>query len=207
MKAMKNTMKCFIAVFVMAMAFVMTGITVEAIGVTQVAQDKTSVTINWEPDSDATEYYVGYGADYSAAKAMAEAKTITLPATTTSYTISGLSPATNYKVYVYYSYAGYSGKVYTSSLGSQTIVTLPTKVTGLNQTKWWYYIENVDFAWNEQPAANYEVKIMNHKGKVLKKLETYGNQSGYDDVKNNQTYQAQICIYYEKTPLSLMKKY
>lgn len=193
MKTMKNTMKCFIAVFVMAMAFVMTGITAEA-AVAQTAQDKNSITIQWDAKNYASAYYIGYAENSSDARAMAEAKTITLPATTTSYTITGLKPGTEYYVCVYgtYKYSA-TGSEYTNSIATgYDFTTLPTKVTGLNQTKWWYYIENVDFAWNEQSAANFEVVVMNSKGKKIKSFETSSNKSGYDDVKNNNSYQVKV---------------
>ena len=198
MKTMKNTMKCLIAVFIMAMAFVVTGTTAQA-AVNQTAQTQTSITVDWSTSAKeyATAYYVGYSEDMSAARTMAESKTITLAPTVTSYTITGLKPGTKYYVYVYatYSYSA-SGNQYTNSIGSSyDSVTLPAKVTGLNQTKWWYYIENVDFSWDEQTGADFEVKVMNHKGKVLKKTDVYGNKSGYDDVNNNKTYQVQVRAY------------
>ena len=49
MKAMKNTMKCLVAVFVMAMAFVMTGITAEAAvtGLAQIDAGTSSVKVQY----------------------------------------------------------------------------------------------------------------------------------------------------------------
>ena len=93
MKTMKKSMKCLIAFFAMAMAFSVTGITAKA-ATTQTAQDKNSVTITWPAQQDAVEYYIGIGEDYDTAKASAESKALTLPATTTSYTFTGLKEGT-----------------------------------------------------------------------------------------------------------------
>lgn len=195
---MKNTLKCLVAVFVMTMAFMTTGTTAKAASVTQVAQDQASVTISWAAENNAIEYYVGYGVDYTTAKAMAEAKTITLPATTTSYNITGLTPGTEYDVYVYYTYkSSYSDKTYTTSLGSCDIVTLPTKVTGLNQTKWWYWALSVDFSWDDQTAAKYEAVIMNNKDKVLTTIDCLSNNGTYNEVKNNKLYKVKVRAYVE----------
>lgn len=189
---MKSTLKCFIVTFVMAIAFVMTGITAEA-AVAQTGQTQNSVTITWDAKQYASAYYIGYADNSSDARAMAEAKTITLPATTTSYTITGLTAGSEYNVYVYatYKYSA-TGNESTGSIASgYDFTTMPAKVTGLNQTKWWYYIEEVDFGWDDQSAATFEVVIMNNKGKKIKSFETTTNK-GDSDVKNNKLYQVKV---------------
>lgn len=192
---MKKSMKGFIAIFVMVMAFYVTGITSVAATFTQVAQDKNSVTITWPAQESAVEYYVGIGADMQTARAQAESKAITLPAATTSYTFSGLTEGTSYYAYVRYKYVSKSNKTYESSVGYEQIVTLPGKVTGVNQSKWWYYIKQVDFLWNDQSAADYEYVIRDNKNKVLKTETSRGNSGSYSDVKNNKLYKLQVRAY------------
>lgn len=195
MKTMKNTMKCLVAMFIMAMAFVTTGITAEAYGLTQTAQDQTSVAVSWTAEEDVVSYYVGLGTDSTTARAAAETMTVPVAAGTTSYIFTGLQPGTEYYAYILYTYKSYDGTIDSSIAGSGSIVTLPTKVTGLNQTKWWYFIESVDFAWDDQTAANYEVVVTDHKDKVVYTDETSSNQSGYNDVKNNKMYKAKVRAY------------
>lgn len=192
---MKKSMKGFIAVFVMAMAFYVTGITSVAATITQAAQDKKSVTITWPAQESAVEYYVGIGADMQTARTQAESKAITLPATTTSYTFSGLAEGTSYYAYVRYKYVSKSNRTYETAVGNEIIKTLPGKVTGVNQSRWWYYIESVDFTWNDQSAASYEYVIRNSKNKVLKTQDTRSNNGSYSDVKNNKLYKLQVRAY------------
>ena len=192
---MKKSMKGFIAIFVMAMAFYVTGITSVAATITQAAQDKNSVTITWPAQESAVEYYVGIGTDIQTARTQAESKAITLPATTTSYTFSGLAEGTSYYAYVRYKYVSKSNKTYESGVGYETVKTLPGKVTGVNQSKWWYFIESVDFTWNDQTAVNYEYVIRSSKNKVLKTYDTTSNSGSYSDVKNNKLYKLQVRAY------------
>lgn len=195
---MKKSMKGFIAIFVMVMTFYVTGITSVAATITQAAQDKNSVTITWPAQESAVEYYVGIGADMQTARAQAESKAITLPAATTSYTFSGLTEGTSYYAYVRYKYVSKSNKTYESSVGYEEIVTLPGKVTGVNQSKWWYYAKSVDFEWNAQGAAGavrYEYVVRDNKNKVLKTDDTSSNRGGYSSVKNNKLYKLQVRAY------------
>ena len=191
MKMMRNSIKCFIAMFVMAAAFCVSGITVNAYGFTQTSQTNDSVTISWQPESKAIEYYVSIGTEYSEAS---KATPQTLPATTTSYTFTGLQPGTEYWVCVKYKYQGYSN-TYTSSVGSDSIKTTPAKVTGLNQTKWWYYAKAVDFAWDDQSAADYEYVIKNNKNKVVASNSLTYNNASLSNVNNNMVYNVQVRAY------------
>ncbi len=194
---MKKSMKGFIAVFVMAIAFYVTGITSVAATITQAAQDKNSVTITWPAQESAVEYYIGIGADLQTARAQAESKAITLPATTTSHTFSGLAEGTSYYAYVRYKYAR-NNKTYDAAVGYEQITTVPGKVTGVNQSKWWYYVKSVDFEWDRQGAigaVRYEYVIRDNKNKVLKTDETSSKGGGFSNVKNNKLYKLQVRAY------------
>lgn len=193
MKGIKNSVKCLMAVFIMAAVFCATGFTANAAGkMTQIGQTKNSVTINWSAQSKAIEYYVHIGKDYNQAKAAAA---VTVPASATSYTFTKLQPGTEYYAIVEYKYQGYS-KTYIYNVGGKTIKTLPEKVSGVNQTKWWYYAKAVNFAWNEQDAAEYEYIIRNSKNKVVAKdTASYVNQATLSKVSNNMVYTVQVRGY------------
>lgn len=194
MKVMKNSIKGFITMFVMMAAFCVSGITANAYGVTQTAQTKDSVTVTWSPESNAVEYYVSVGKDYTDAEA---AVPQILPATATSYTIKGLQPGTEYYVRVQYKYKGYAD-YYTGSVGSESVKTIPAKVSGLNQTRWWYYAKSVDFEWDAQSAAKYEYVVRNNKNKVVASdAERYYNGGSMTGVNNNMVYNVQVRAYVE----------
>lgn len=195
---MKKSMKGFIAIFVMVMAFYVTGITSVAATVTQAAQDKNSVTITWPAQDSAVEYYVGIGADMQTARTQAESKAITLPATTTSYTFSGLTEGTSYYAYVRYKYVSRSNRTYEGSVGYEEITTVPGKVTGVNQSKWWYYAKSVAFKWNAQGSVGttrYEYVVRDNKNKVLKTDDTSSSEGRFSSVKNNKLYKLQVRAY------------
>lgn len=188
---MKNSIKCFMTMIIMAVVFCVTGVTANAAGITQTGQTENSVTISWPAESDAIEYYISFGKDYSEADAAAP---LTLPASSTSYTFTGLQAGTEYYVNVKYAYQGYS-KTYTSYIGGEYIKTLPAKVSGVNQTKWWYYAKSVDFAWTDQPAADYEYVIRDNKNKVVSKNTALGNSGYLSKVSNTMVYNVQVRGY------------
>lgn len=193
---MKKTLKCFMAMVVMVMAFTITGITAQAASLTQTAQTKNSVTVSWPAQSRATAYYVGIGTDYSTASANASAKSISLPATSTSYTFGNLQQGTEYYVYIKYTYKSSSGtSTYEGTAASGYIKTLPGKVTGVKQTKWWYYIQNVDVQWTDQTGVDgYEYVIKNEKKKKIKSSTTSSNGCECS-VDNTMAYNIQVRAY------------
>lgn len=192
----KKFIRCLTAMFVMVMSFTFTGITAKAYGLTQSVQDKNSITVNWDKESDAVEYYVGYGEDSKTARTMAESKKIKVPATQLSYKITGLKPGTEYYAYILYKYVRtYSNNEYTSTASSGYVCTLPGKVTGLNQTKWWYYIKKVDFGWDDQSAAEYEYIVKDNKNKNISKGTSRSNRSSVSKIKNNMVYNVKVRAY------------
>lgn len=195
----KISAKFLITMFVMVMAFTFTGITVEAYGVKQSAQDKNSITVNWDRESDAVEYYIGYGENYEAANAMVDSKRIKVPSTQLSYKITGLKQGTAYYVIVEYKYfSTYSNNEFTGVVGAEDVYTIPGKVTGVNQTTWWYYANAVDYKWNDKPAVNseysykYEYIVRDNKNKVVSKGTTGSTSSSMGKAKNNMVYNVKV---------------
>lgn len=95
MKTMKNSMKCFIAMFIMAMAFVVTGITSEAAatGLQQTADNTTSVRVSFTPDSKYSYY------SYQIATNAAFTSILKQGTATSSYaSITGLTQGSTYYV-------------------------------------------------------------------------------------------------------------
>lgn len=191
MKEMKNAIKYFMAIFIMVTAFCMIGVPVSAAGVTQTDQTTSSVTISWPANEKAIEYSVIIGKDYYEVK---DAIPVTVPAGTTSYTFTGLEPGTQYMVNVKYTYQGFS-QTATGSIGSTDVKTLSAKVSGVKQKSWSYYAKAVIFEWKDQPAADYEYVIKNHKNKVVEKQSTGIRQATFNKVDNNVVYQLQVRAY------------
>lgn len=158
----------------------------------QTAQNQTSITISWAPNSRAEAYYVRIGADYTSAGA---AQPVTLQPNQTSYTFNNLQPGTEYYATVSYKYTNYSGEARTSECAYGRIKTLPGKVTGVNQVKWWYFIENVEVKWADQTGVDgYEFIMKDEKGKTIKAASTYGTSTS-SSVKNNMVYNIVVRAY------------
>lgn len=189
----KNKCKKIMRFSIIFILFIMFETKVEASELTQINQTTNSVTIQWNPVNDAGEYYIGIGNDKQEALKAVEEKPIIVPNNKTSYTLKNLKSGTNYYVYLKYKFISEYYETI-KNVDQVEIVTLPTKVTGLNQSKWWYYIKKVDFKWNDQRAADYEVKFMNSSGKKIKKLKANGNQASYK-VKNNKIYKVKVRAY------------
>lgn len=188
---MKKQLNKIFAVFFMCMALA-PAVKAEAYGIEQTAQTKNSVTVKWETENDAAEYYVKIAEDSSG---ISTAQAITVPKTQTNYTFNNLKPGTEYYVNLEYKEITDSG-MYTRSVGSEYIKTLPGKVTGVKQQKWWYYIEAVDITWDKQTAAEYEYEIRDNKNKVVEKNNSYGNNASCG-IKNNKVYTATVRAYVE----------
>ena len=150
--------------------------------VTQTDAQKTSVTVTWPAEKDAVSYNVyikenGSDAEYDLVGNTGEL----------AYTISGLKPATKYSVNVKTVRADGSEN-YGSIL--YKAVTIPDKLTGLKQERWYYFINELDVQWDNQSAADgFEVKLFDNKGKLKKtnKVGGYSSRTNFS-VKNNVVY-------------------
>ena len=197
MKAMKNATQYFITMFFVMAVLYMTGITANAAGITQTGQTKNSVTINGPAESRAKEYYISIGSSYSEADSAAPIAIV--PMGTTTYTFTGLQPGTKYEVIIKYEYQG-NLSTSTFYVGNISIKTLPAKVSGVNQEKWWYAGDlakeaDVEISWKEQPEADYEYVIRNSKNKVVKKAENNINKAYFFKASNTMVYNIQVRAY------------
>lgn len=150
--------------------------------VTQTDAQKTSMTVTWSAERNAVSYNVymkeyGSDAEYALVGSTGEL----------AYTISGLKPATKYSVNVKAVRAdGSEGYGYTLSQA----VTIPDKLTGLKQERWYYFLEQMNVQWDKQSAADgFEVKLYDNKGKLKKSAKVGGYSSSTSfPVKNNVVY-------------------
>ena len=67
---------------------------------------------------------------------------VPVAANVNTYTFSNLEPGTRYYAKVDYTYNDYKGVPKNSSYSlNAEIFTAPGKVTGVNQIKWWYFLD------------------------------------------------------------------
>lgn len=173
----------------------------------QTAQTETGFTADWT-ELTQSSWFSGYTITgqslllfegYST-KDGEEILTVPLGAEERSYTFENLKAGTEYSVkyLVTYSY-GTSGNQSTTSYTSK-FYTLPGKVTGLNQARWWYWVKNCDVTWDKQEGVDgYEYEVRNHKNKVIEQKEnTYssGNRASFK-IENNIVYKIRVRAYTE----------
>lgn len=169
-----------------------------ASAITQTSQTQNSVTINFAPSlnnntltgwtvslqqQDSSQYY--NWVDYQSP--------VNVAANVKTYTFNNLSAGTKYKVIVSYTYdTKYTkGNKLTTN---QYIYTLPGKVSGINQKKWWYYAKSVDFGWDKQNACDYEYTAYNGKKLVSSKKDFTYNYTSFK-VENNKLYKVKVRAY------------
>lgn len=88
--------------------------------------------------------------------------------------------------------------LHSESAASKSIPIFTTsslEVSGLNQTRWWYYAKAVDFAWDDQSAADYEYIVKDNKNKVVADDTITYNNASISKVKNNMVYNVQVRAY------------
>ena len=204
---MKKSLKRFILSFMMvAFAFAAVPVVKAQASVSQTGATQNAMTVSWTPENKALRYYVYVGDNSSTAKLYA-----TLPASATSTTISGLPAGSEKYVKVIYDYQGYS-KVYTYTAGSvYDAKTLPGKVTGLRQSKWWYFIEKFDATWDRQPGADgYEWIIYKSNGKKLRSGVTSYNTSiptfSSSKISNNMVFLPRCVLTQRSTARSTWER-
>jgi len=130
MKTMKSSVKCFVAMIIMAMAFCVTGITAQAATPTnlqQIGDSETSIKIQWSAVSGAKYYGIQVASD-------ANFKSIVKTDYTSSLSdyVSSLTAGTAY--YVRVGYGSKYNNCYTNFSTPIQVVTTPQKVTTVNFT-------------------------------------------------------------------------
>lgn len=155
--------------------------------VTQADAQKTSLTVTWTAERDAVSYNV-YVKEYSGNE------DFVLAGSTgeLTYTLAGLKPSTKYSVNVKAVKADGTESYGSTLYGA---VTLPDKLTGLKQERWYYWIAKLDVKWDKQSAAEgYEVKLYDNKNKLKKSLNTTLSSAGFT-IKNNVVYKVKVRCY------------
>lgn len=161
----------------------------------QTGQTQNSVTVSWNKPSyyNVTGYKLYIGKEFSE---LNKKTPITLSSNATSYTFQKLAAGTQYCVRVEYEYTtGYGGS-YKSTVNSGYVVTLPGKVTGVKQDRWWRYALSVDATWTKQSGVSgYQYVIRDSRNKVKKSENSVYGTSAYCSVKNNMLYTIVVRAY------------
>ena len=168
----------------------------EAAQLKQSALSETSITVSWEAQNNASNYRVYTGNDYSSQKLYT-----TLSADKTSVTVNGLKPGSVQYIKVEYDYRpSYNPtKIYTYLLGSGSFKTLPGKVTGVAQERWWYFAEVFDVTWDKiESADGYQYVVKTNSGKKKASGEQkYSNSLSVRKISNSVIYTVQVRAYTE----------
>lgn len=161
----------------------------------QKGQTQNSITVSWEKPTyyNVTGYKLYLSKDYSD---VSKRTPISLNAGATSYTFQRLSAGTQYYVQIEYEYTTSYGGPYTSTLRSGYVTTLPGKVTGVKQDRWWRYALSVDATWTKQSGVSgYQYIIRDSRNKIKKnEKSTYGTRADCK-IKNNMLYTLTVRAY------------
>lgn len=161
----------------------------------QTGQTQNSITVSWNKPyyDDVVRYKLYLGKNYSDCR---KKTPVTLSAKATSYTFRNLAAGSEYYVSIEYDYI-YSGRTYTDICASDSLLTLPGKVQGVKQDRWWRYALSVDATWTKQSGVDgYQYVIRDSRNKVKKsETLTYGGTNAYCDVKNNMLYTIVVRAY------------
>ena len=168
----------------------------------QIAQTQNSVTVAWtapEPSTYYTyssTYNVYLAKDYSEIDNVAP---VAIPISETSYTFTNLAPGTEYYFKVTYTSTSTYGTTYDRTAESGDIVTLPGKVTGVRQERWWRYALSVNATWDKQnEVSGYEYEFRDGKNKKIKsEIFNYNSNSMSHSIKNNMLYTLRVRAYTE----------
>jgi hypothetical protein len=179
-------------VFLMALG---PGVKASAATLTQTNLAMNSITVSWtEPTNTVTRYTVYVGTGYSDCALYTE-----LAPGQTSVTISGLPAGCERYIRVQYDYVSSYGTPRSDYfLGSAYAVTLPGKVTGLKQDRWWYFIQKFEATWDKQDSVTgYEYVIKNNKGKTVAQAKISRNTNSVDSgkISNAIVYTMQVRAY------------
>ena len=158
----------------------------------------TSMTLTWDIPTGANYFEVKYwvsGANEDTAGVVSSA--------TNSVKITGLQKNTQYHVKVFpYRVSSTGYKVgYSSNYGYKTFLNvLPSKITGVENTKFYTSINVAYFEWNKSASADgYQYYIYNNANKKILSGKTSGTYLRIDSakIKKNQFYRIKVRGYVE----------
>ena len=224
MKTMKNTVKCLIAVFTMAMAFVVTNTTAQAAEATERTFDNSVSGIELNATQKLNKlgegtYTGGYVTDIRQTGATLTSATVTWNAVTgaaayyvvevdsygyvtniintvqdTSITLT--LPESTYGYGVGVIPIDASGNYSTSYGASISVYTKPKKVTGLKISGAFASNNKLNVKWNESICYGFEVVCYNKKGKVVQTVdETYYLGTEFSKTNTQNIYTVKIRPY------------
>ncbi|WP_408070034.1 hypothetical protein [Butyrivibrio sp. JL13D10] len=155
---------------------------------TKLAAD--SATVNWSKVTGATEYYLGIGESKDEADKDATAHTLVFGPDTINYTFTGLKPGMNYYVTLRYKYTDEEGEK-EENASTALVKTIPDKIRGLTQARWYIHQKTVYVTWEAQTAGHYEYVLMNKTGKKIKSGDLYTNS--FDrSIENSKCYSFKV---------------
>ncbi|MDO4554738.1 MAG: fibronectin type III domain-containing protein [Lachnospiraceae bacterium] len=189
-KTVRNILGCLLMLGILMLFPTMKA---EAATLTQTGAEKNSVTVSWTAKSDAIQYRVYIGSDYSNTQLYT-----TVNANTTSATITGLSAGTKYYVRIEYDYYNYSHTgTYSSTAGSKyDVATLPDQVTGVKQERWYYFAKSFNATWDKQTGVDgYQYIVYTNTGK--KKTSgtcnsSFSNNASISKISNSVVYTMKV---------------
>ena len=194
MEQAKKMIRRLLLVMCMAVVcFIGTAVTAHAANLEQSGIQTSGIPIKWTAPSGVVSYTLYAGADSSSLQYVASPSK-----TATSYTVPAEAGSRKYiKLEYTYKSGSYQGSSYYTLYDAKT---LPSRVTGVQQTKWWYYIKSADVAWTRVDSADgYELIFRNSKGGVVKKETlTYNSSkptSSLSKISNNKIYTLEVRAY------------
>ena len=151
--------------------------------VTQSEYASDSVTMHWTKVPGAKVYYPGIATTRADAENEAKKHAVSVPESNIKYTFKGLKPGTEYYVALRCVYKGLEGDK-EETVNISIMKTLPGKITGLTQSKWYANKKTVYVTWDSQSAAYFRYVFMDKSGKRIREgVEEKNSFSGKIDNK------------------------
>lgn len=197
-ESMKKRFKSFImSCFLLVFAFLLMPVVKADAAAVQTKATTSSITVKWDAKEDALNYKVYVGKDYSSLKLYK-----TLKPSVTSVTIKKLPAGCERYVKIAYEYShSYNpSKKFEGFVSSVFAKTIPGKVTGVKQERWYYYAKSFNATWKKFEGADgyqYIVKTSNGKKKASGIVKYNGNSLSVDKISNSMVYTVQVRAYVE----------
>ncbi|WP_029323200.1 fibronectin type III domain-containing protein [Butyrivibrio sp. AE3004] len=181
----------FLLMFLCFLMFSEKRVSAAVSAMTQSKLSAESATVNWTKVSGAKEYYLGIGVNENDAKTAVSNHMVVVSADTIHYTFTNLNPGMRYYVVLRYLYEDKDGVKKEEQAGSMIMKTVPSKISGLTQARWYNNQKKVYVTWNEQPAGTYRYVFMDKNGKRIKAGELLSN-SFSTRIDNNKCYSFKV---------------